>query len=134
MQKKTYTKDKTAFKLCVYYSHKSNGIAYNIAEISRKEHRKYHDSIDYIPIIDGWQTRHDLAYQKLINHLKKHRDKIFSALLYCNNHKANKQYLIAKFNRNIEFDHQVIPQFFKNPDGSIVVNGLNQKPLETYDL
>jgi hypothetical protein len=134
MKQKTFTKDKTAFKLCVYYSHRSNGTAYNIAEITRKDHRKYHDSIDYINTANGWLTRHDLAYQKLINHLKKHRDKIFSALLYCNNHKAGKQYLIAKFNRNVEFDEQVIPQFFKNTDGSIQVNGLNQAPLETYEL
>ena len=109
MEQKTYTKDKTAFKLCVYYSHRSNGTAYNIAEISRKEHRKYHDSIDYINTTNGWLTRHDLAYNKLINHLKKHRDKI-------------------------EFDEQVIPQFFKNTDGGIYVNGLNQSPLETYNL
>lgn len=134
MQKKTYQKDQTAFKLCVYYSHKSNGIAYNIAEITHKHHRKYHDSIDFIPVQNGWLTRHDLALQKLLNHLKKHREKIFSALLFANNHKAKKQYLIGRFNKNTDFDIQVMPQFYKHPDGSVTISGLNQAPLETFDL
>jgi len=133
--KNHYKKDQTAFKLVVYYSHRSNGTAYNINEITLKEHRKYHDSIDFIPIINGWQTRHDLAYSKLLNHLKKHRDKIFSALLFANNHKKKKQYLIGKFNRSNDFDIHILPQFTKDEKtGNVFITGLHQPALETYDL
>ena len=131
---KNYKKDQSVFKLCVYYSHKSNGVAYNINEISHKEHRKYHDSFDFIPVQDGWLTRHDIAFNKLLNHLKKHRDKIFSALLFVNNFKAKKQYLIGSYNKSTDFDIQIQPNFYKHPDGSVTVQGLNQPPLKTFDL
>ena len=61
------TSDLSVFKLCVYYSHRSNGQSYSITEISAQEHRKYHNSIDFISSQDGWITRHDLAFNKLVN-------------------------------------------------------------------
>jgi len=128
------TSDTSVFKLCVYYSHRSNGQTYSITEISAQEHRKYHNSIDFIASPDGWQTRHDLAFNKLVNHIKKHRDKIFTALLYANNFKTNKQFLIGKWGRTNYFDKIIIPSFTKDAKNNILINGLPCEPLETYTI
>ena len=128
------TSDLSTFKLCVYYSHRSNGQAYNINEISLKEHRKFHNSIDFISSADGWLTRHDLAFNKLVNHVKKHREKIFMALLYANNFKTNKQFLLAKWGKNNEFDKIIVPTWEKNPKNEVFIHDLPCEPLETYEI
>lgn len=126
--------DRTAFKLCVYYSHKPTGIPYTYIETGLKKNRKYHDSHDFILSGNGYVTRHDLALNKLLTHLEKHKDKITQALLFANDHVNKKQYLIGQFGKNEEFNRFIQPEFISYDNKNIFFNGLIAPPIEEFDL
>lgn len=126
--------DKTIFKLTCYYSHKPNGDPWNYTDISQERNRKFHDSHDFILTPNGYITRHDLALNKLLNHIKKHEANIISCLLFYNNHYEKKQYLIGKFYKD-ETKSQFVQPLFKSYDnGSVFFSELIGKPLGEFDL
>jgi hypothetical protein len=126
--------DKTAFKIVVWYSHHSDGTPFTPEEIKTKQNRKYHDSKDFIYSKNGWITRHDIAYQKLCTHVEKNRNKILTALLFCNDISRKKQYLISKYSKNNEFDVIIKPQFASADNRHVFFYKLVAEPLEIYEL
>jgi len=137
-KEKTYVSDSTKFKLCVYYSHKPNGVPYSIVEINTKRHRHYHDSKDYKHTTSGKTvTRHDEAFNKLLRHVKKHEGHIISALLFVNDFIEGKQHLIGKFfPKDADRDDFVMPVFTEDElgMGHIYYAGLTASPIETTDI
>jgi len=133
--KKAFTSDLTTFKLSVYYSHRNTGQAYTKAEIDRKENRKFHNSIDFLPTVYGYYTRHDIALSKLTNHISKNRAFIISALLFVNDFKEKKQFLIGKYSKNADFDMFTQPLFtYKELKKDVLYNGLAAKPIDIFEL
>lgn len=134
---KTYVSDTTKFKLCVYYSHKPDGVPYNIREINMKKHRHYHDSYDYVHTTGGKTvTRHDLAFNKLLHVIEEYKNHISFALLFVNDFVEGKQHLIGKFFKDPNRSIFIQPQF--TPDsigiGHIYYDGLTASPIETTDI
>lgn len=131
--KKKHEPDTTKFKLLVYYSRKISGEYFTQLEIDDNKNRKYHDSVDFILTNGGVNiTRHDEAYNKLINHLNKWQSHIIRAKMYMNDFANNKQYLIGIFEK--EYTKLVVPDF-KTFDKitykeKIVFNGLSQTDFE----
>lgn len=130
----TIETDTTKFKLCVYYSHKSNGQPYSYLDIQLRKNRKYHDSIDWILTPSGNVTRHDLAFNKLINHIDKWQKNIYSALLFVNDFASGEQLLIGKFHINNEFNQLIHPTFEEYENKSVFYNGLIGRPLGVYKI
>lgn len=103
--------DTTKFKLVVWYDKKPSGEYYTQFEKASNKNRKYHDSIDFILTPGGYITRHDEAYNKLLNHLEKWKENIIRAQLFMNDFVNDKQYLIGKFERDETKSFFVQPDF-----------------------
>ena len=134
---KAYTSDNTRFKLCVYYSHKPDGVPYSQLERSQKKHRKYHDSYDYQPIAGGRTvTREDMAFNKLLHHVEEYKAHIEFALLYVNNFQTGEQYLIAKFFKDPNRSVFVAPNFRECDlgTGHCYFDGLQSSPIEVSTI
>ena len=126
--------DLTKFKLVVYYSHKSSGVPYSYLDIEGKKNRKYHDSHDFILTSEGNKTRHDLALNKLLNHLEKWKSHIYSALIFVNDFTNSQQLLIGKFHKNEEFNQFIQPLFKSYDNNQVFYSDLIAPPLQIYAL
>lgn len=126
--------DLTVFKLCCYYSHRPNGLPWDYTEIAQEKNKKYHDSHDFILTPKGYITRHDIAYNKLLNHMVKHEKNIISCLLFLNVHYEKKQYLIGKFFKNPDKNQFVQPMFKELPDKTVYFDYLLGNPLAEWPL
>jgi hypothetical protein len=153
--------DSTKFKLLCWYEKKNAMEFYTQHEIDGNKNRHYHDSVDFF-MGSGNQyiTRHDIAFEKLVDHVKKYRDRIFVAWLFMNDFGNNAQYLIGKYNRFKHESFLVQPEFThyeklivaekiihdeKNPEqfeiiekqfnlNHVFATGLTAAPLEIYEL
>jgi len=133
--KNVITSDLTTFKLTAYYSHRNTGERYTEEEIKAKKNRKFHNSIDFVPTLYGYYTRHDTALAKLTNHISKNRQFIINALLFVNDFNLKKQFLIGKYSKSSDFDKFIQPLFIqKEQKKDVLYNGLMAEPLGIYDL
>ncbi len=135
-QPKVYQSDQTRFKLCVYYSHKPDGVPYSVVEKNLKKHRKYHDSYDYVHTAQGKTvTREDLAFNKLLHHVEQYKAHIESALLFVNDFAEGKQLLIAKFFKDEHRSIFIMP-FFSHDEliGHVYYSHLPIAPIETHNI
>lgn len=132
---KIYEPDTTKFKLIVWYERKRNGEFYTITEMRENKNRKYHDSIDFIEYKGETVTRHDIAYNKLIDHVKAYKNNILRVWLMFNDFGLNKQYLIGVYdkyntqnNRNVKVNFEVYNQ--KN----VFATSLESQAIQVFDL
>ena len=152
--------DSTVFKLVVWYDIKLSGSYFTQIEKDQQKNRKYHDSIDYYLIGSNYVTRHDIALNKLLNHLEKWKYNIGTgtAWLFYNDFANEQQHKIGVFNQNtvnfvqplfnlkdsvkytekIEYDQKTggpinyIEKEIKTQN--VFCTGLLKAPLQTYSL
>lgn len=135
--KSPHKADQTKFKLCVWYNYKPDGTPYSIIEKNNNRNRKYHDSIDFVPTQTPtgieYATRHDLAFEKLFNHLTYYSSKIDKALMFVNDFMREEQLLIINWHSDINRTKFVNP-LFKQLNGQIFFEGLSCQPLRIDKL
>lgn len=135
--KSLHKKDNTKFKLVVWYNLKTNGMPYSIVEKNNNLNRKYHDSIDFVPsqTIDGIEyiTRHDLAFEKLFNHLTYYSCRIDKALMFVNDWINEEQLTIINWHNDINRTKFVNP-LFKQYCGQVFYDGLSCPALKVDKL
>lgn len=133
--KTPYEPDTTKFKLIVWYERKRNGEFYTITEMRENKNRKYHDSIDFIKYKGENVTRHDIAYNKLLEHVKTYKANILRCWLLFNDFGNNKQYLTAIYDKYDKQKNIIVKPIFEVYNSvNVFATSLESAPLQVFDL
>lgn len=95
--KKTRSNFTTKFKIVYYWYRRANNVPYTQFEISNNWHRRHKPSFDYKPVLGKKVTKHDEAYQKLLDSVTKNWYNIKYCQIWMHDFENMKEVLVAKF-------------------------------------
>lgn len=119
-----HTTNTTKFKLVCFFSHKLCGTPFTGYEKSINRNRRYIDSYDYEHIKGGVTvTRHDKAFDKLLQYVQDHWATIDRAMLILNDHAEQKEIRVAYWDKHNQQKNQTCELAFDQQGNHFICMG-----------